>query len=151
MFELQYEMTFRERIEGPLGPTTGSPARLCWKVTEATLAGPRIEASLAMPGIDWVRLGDDGIRRQDLRAQFLTRDGALILLRYDTAVIRGERVILEALQSSDETAVADQYMCMAPMFEVDSRDYDWLIHSLFIARGRLAGPSQIEYEIHRVI
>lgn len=151
MFELQYEMTFRERIEGPLGPTTGSPARLCWKVVDATLAGPRIEASLAMPGIDWVRVGDDGIRRPDLRAQFLTRDRALILLRYDTAVIRGERMFLEALERGDETAFADQYMCMAPVFEVSSRDYDWLTQSLFTARGRLAGPRQIEYEVHRVI
>ena len=42
MIDLEYEMTFAERIEGPLGPTTGSPARLCWKIAEATLAGPRI-------------------------------------------------------------------------------------------------------------
>ena len=39
---LEYEMTFAERIEGPLGPTTGSPSLLCWKIAEATLAGPRI-------------------------------------------------------------------------------------------------------------
>jgi hypothetical protein len=151
MFELHYEMTFTERIEGPLGPTLGSPARLCWKVAEATLAGPRIKASLAMPGIDWIRLGSDGIRRQDQRAQFLTEDGALILLRYDTALIRGDRVFLEALESGDETTFADQYMCMAPQFEVGSSDYDWLTQSLFIARGRLAGPKQIEYEIQRVV
>ena len=56
MIDLEYEMTFRERIEGPLGPTTGSPARLCWKIAEATLAGSRITASLAMPGIDWIGL-----------------------------------------------------------------------------------------------
>ena len=42
MIDLEYEMTFAERIEGPPGPTTGSPARLCRKIAEATLAGPRI-------------------------------------------------------------------------------------------------------------
>jgi hypothetical protein len=114
MFELRYEMTFNERIEGPLGPTTGSPERLCWKIAEATLAGPRIEATLAMPGIDWIRLGSDGTRRQDQRAQFLTVDGALIVLRYDTALIRGDRVFLAALDGGDETAFAARYMCMAP-------------------------------------
>lgn len=61
MIDLEYEMTFAERIEGPLGPTTGSPARLCWKIAEATLAGPRITASLAMPGIDWIRVDGNGI------------------------------------------------------------------------------------------
>ena len=90
MLELEYEMTFAERIEGPLGPTTGSPPRLCWQVAEATLAGPRITASLAMPGIDWIRVDPNGIRRQAQRTQFLTDDGSLILMRYDAALIRGD-------------------------------------------------------------
>jgi hypothetical protein len=89
--QLEYEMTFRERIEGPLGPTVGLPARLVWQVAEASLTGPRISATLAMPGTDWLRLGSDGIRRQDQRAQFLADDGVLILLRYDTGLIRGDR------------------------------------------------------------
>jgi hypothetical protein len=47
VIELRYEMTFTERIEGPLGPTTSG--RLCWQIAEATLTGPRIEAALALP------------------------------------------------------------------------------------------------------
>ncbi len=76
--ELEYEMTFTERIEGPLGPTIGVPSRLCWKIAEAALSGPRITASLAMPGTDWIRVEGSGIRRQDQRTQFLTDDGTLI-------------------------------------------------------------------------
>jgi hypothetical protein len=96
-------MTFAERIDGPLGPTTGSPPRLCWQVPEATLAGPRITASLAMPGIDWIRVDSNGIRRQDQRTQFLTDDGTLILMRYDTALIRGDEEFMLALASGRET------------------------------------------------
>ena len=35
MIALEYEMTYSETIEGPLGPTAGSPVgeRLCWQVT----------------------------------------------------------------------------------------------------------------------
>jgi hypothetical protein len=62
MLELSYEMTFRERVEGPLGPTSGFPERVCWKIAEATLCGPRLRASLAMPGTDWIRVDRDGIR-----------------------------------------------------------------------------------------
>ena len=54
-----------------------------WQVAEATLAGPRISARLAMPGTDWIRLSADGIRRQDQRTQFVTGTGTLILMRYD--------------------------------------------------------------------
>jgi Protein of unknown function (DUF3237) len=94
MIDLEYEMTFAERIEGPLGPTTGSPARLCWKIAEATLA--------------------------------------------------------RALASGRETTYAAQYMYMTPQFDVSHDTYDWLTHSLFIGRGRLAGPKRVEYELYRV-
>lgn len=41
-------------------------------------------------------------------------------------------------------------MCMTPQFDVSDAAYDWLTQSLFIGRGRLAGPRRIEYEIYRV-
>ncbi len=101
MIELEYEMTYAEQIDGPLGPTAGSPLgeRLCWQVVSATLRGPRINASLAMPGMDWMRLGVDGVRRPDLRAQLTTDDGELILFRYEVAVIRSTGAFLAALAS----------------------------------------------------
>ena len=148
---LEYEMTFAERIEGPLGPTTGSPSRLCWKIAEATLTGPRITATLAVPGIDWIRVEPDGTRRQDQRTQFLTDDGTLILMRYDAAVIRGDEEFSRALASGRETTFTDQYMCMTPQFDVGNDTCAWLTQNLFIGRGRLAGPRRIEYELYRVI
>ena len=104
-----------------------------------------------MPGTDWIRLDRGGIRRQDLRTQFLTGDGTLILMRYDAALIRGDEEFSRALASGRETAFAGQYMCMAPQFDVSDDAYDWLTQSLFIGRGRLAGPHRIEYEIYRVV
>ena len=151
MLELEYEMTFAERIEGPLGPTTGSPSRLCWKIADATLAGPRISASLAMPGTDWIRVEGNGIRRQDQRTQFLTEDGTLILMYYDAGLIRGDEGFSRALASGRETTFADQYMCMTPQFDVGKDSYSWLTQSLFIGRGRLTGPKRIEYELYRVV
>ncbi len=150
MLDHEYEMTFAERIEGPLGPTVGAPARLCWKIAEATLIGPRITASLAIPGTDWIRLDSSGIRRQDQRTQFLAEDGTLILMRYDVALIRGDEGFSRALETGEQTGFGDQYMYMVPQFEVGDDAYAWLTQSLFIARGRLAGPKRIEYEVYRV-
>ena len=83
MIQFEYEMTYRETIEGPLSATKGSPfgERLCWKIVSATLIGSRINVTLAMPGMDWMRLGVDGIRRQDLRVPLVTEDGATILFQ----------------------------------------------------------------------
>jgi len=38
MINLEYVMTYRERIEGPLPSTAGSPfhERFCWKIVEGS-------------------------------------------------------------------------------------------------------------------
>ena len=153
MISLEYEMTYAETIEGPLRATSGSPPgeRLCWQITKASLRGPRIDATLAMAGTDWIRLGPDGIRRQDLRAQLLTDDGEVILFHYDLALIRSTERFLSALASGEATEFEDQYMRIAPRFEVGPGTYVWLTESLFLGRGRLTGPKAIEYELYRVI
>jgi hypothetical protein len=152
MIELEYEMTYAETIDGPLGPTTGSALgeRLCWQITTATLRGPRINATLAMPGTDWIAVGSDAIRRPDLRAQLTTDDGQLILFRYDLALIRSSERFTAALASGESTRFDDQYMRIAPRFEVGAGRYAWLGESLFLGRGRLTGPQAIAYEIYRV-
>jgi Protein of unknown function (DUF3237) len=153
MIGLKYEITYAETIEGPLGPTSGSPLdeRLCWQITTATLRVPRINATLAIPGTDWIRRGPDGIRRQDLRAQLVTDDGELILLRYDLALIRSTERFLAAVASGEATEFDDQYMRVAPQFEVGVGRYAWLTESLFLGRGRLTGPKAIAYELYRVM
>lgn len=153
MIGLAYEMTYAETIEGPLGPTGGSPLgdRLCWQVAGATLHGPRIDATLAMPGTDWMRLGADGLRRPDLRAQLVTDDGELVLFSYDLGLIRSDERFLAALEAGAATGFGDQYMRIAPRFEVGAGRYAWLGESLFLGRGRLTGPKAIAYEIYRVL
>ncbi len=153
MIELEYEMTYAETIEGPVGPTTGAPLgeRLCWQVTTATLSGARIDAALAGPGTDWIRIGADSIRRPDLRAQLVTDDGQLILLRYDLALIRSSERFLAALAAGEPTAFEDQYMRISPQFETGVGRYAWLCENLFLGRGRLTGPNAIAYELYRVL
>ena len=153
MIELQYEMTYEETIAGPLGSTAGSPLgeRLSWKVETGRLHGPRIDATLAMPAVDLMRVGSDGLRRPDLRAQLLTDDGELVLFRYEVAVIHATERFLAALEAGGATQYEDQYMRMAPHFEVGADRYAWLRENLFVGRGRLAGPRAIAYEIYRVL
>lgn len=124
MIDLRYEMTYSERIEGPLPATTGSllGERVCWQVAGATLRGPRIDATLAMPGIDWIRVGADG----------------------------ATPAFTEALANGRATTFSQQYMYMVPRFEVGGDGYRWLTDHLFVALGRIAGSGRIEYEIARV-
>jgi Protein of unknown function (DUF3237) len=93
----------------------------------------------------------DRIRRQDLRAQLVADDGQLILFRYDLGLIRSSERFLEALASGGATGFDDQYMRIAPQFEVAAGPYSWLGENLFLGRGRLIGPNAIEYELYRVL
>jgi len=53
-----------------------------WTMQDAELQGARLSAWLAAPGMDWMAVGDDGFWRPDVRAAFLTADGATIWMRY---------------------------------------------------------------------
>jgi hypothetical protein len=81
MIHLEKEMTYRVRVNGPLGSTAGAPLGEIqyWEMTDAWLEGPRISARSAMPGGDWMRVGIDGCWRPDVRVQFKTTDGAIVL------------------------------------------------------------------------
>jgi hypothetical protein len=148
---LEHEMTYRLKIRGPLGTTEGSPigARQYWEMSEATLSGPRIDAKLAMPGGEWMVYGLDGYGRPSVRMQFVTDDGALILLSY-TGLVERTPAFMAAADAGRETAWSDQYMRMAMTFDCGAERYDWLNKHLFLAKGRLAGPNAIEYEIYRL-
>lgn len=150
--QLVPKLTYTETIAGPWGPTTGSPfgPRLCWEITSAQLTGQRIQAKLAMPGADWIRMGTDGIRRQDQRLAFVSEDGAVILLHYDNALIRETTAFLDALHSGGQTEFADQYMRMIAQFDTGDQRYSWLTSSLFVGEGRVAGDHRIEYAIYRL-
>jgi hypothetical protein len=65
-------------------------------------------------------------------------------------VIRSSERFLAALASGEGTEFGDQYMRIAPQFEVGAGRYAWLGQSLFLGRGRLTGPKAIAYELYRV-
>jgi hypothetical protein len=151
MLELAQEMLYRVKTEGPLPDTTGSPhgQRQYWKVSEAELEGPRIKAKLAMPGSDWMNVSEDGFWRPDVRIAFEADDASTLLLHY-TGLVEQTDKFKQAAQQNKPTNWQDQYMRLSMHFETGSRNYAWLNRSLFVARGRLLGTGQIEYEVYRV-
>jgi hypothetical protein len=127
--------------------TEGAPAgaREYWEMTEGTLIGARIKAKTAMPGGDWM-VSADRFGRQDVRVQFITDDGASILLHY-TGLVERNVAFRTAAQEGAEMQWGDQYMRM----HMGADNYCWINESLFIAEGRLAGRNEIEYRIYRVL
>ncbi|HMF69355.1 MAG TPA: DUF3237 domain-containing protein [Phyllobacterium sp.] len=151
MISLEPEMTYRVRTSKPLDPTRGSPfgAVQYWEVSEAALSGRRINATLSATGGDWMQMSEDGFWRPQVRAQFVTDDGAVVLMRY-TGLVQQTPAFKRAAEEDQPTRWDDQYMRLSITFATNDERYRWLEQSLFIAAGRLLGTGQIEYAIHRV-
>jgi hypothetical protein len=151
MLRLEPEMIYQVTTTQPLEPTAGSPLGTTqyWQVSEATLRGSRISARLAATGGDWMRMSPDGFWRPDVRAQFLTDDGAVILMHY-TGLVQQTDPFKKAAEADQPTDWPDQYMRLAIQFDTGAGHYVWLTQSLFVAAGRLLGTGKIEYAVHRV-
>lgn len=150
MIGLVREMIYRVRPAGPLPATEGSPRgpRQYWEMAEAELEGPRIRARTQFAGGDWMQVGPDGFWRPDVRVQFVTDDGATVLLRYTGLVEQNEAFKREA-ERAGRTEFGDHYMRMMLEFDTGAAEYQWLNRSLFLAEGRL-DRSWIDYAVYRV-
>ena len=150
--ELEHAMVYRLDVTGPAEAKDGSnsnPRRQFWQMSRATLDGPRIHAASAMPGIDWFTPYPNGYGRPHVRLPFTTDDGALVLLEY-RGIVQASAAFVAAVEKDAATQWDDQYMRMAMTFDTASEQYEWLMQSLFVARGRLLGSKSIEYDIYRV-
>jgi hypothetical protein len=151
MIQLEKEMTYRVRVNGPLDSTAGAPLGEIqyWEMADAWLEGPRISARAAMPGGDWMRVGTDGYWRPDVRVQFKTGDGAVVLLHY-TGLVKPSEAFARAAKEGATTRFEDQYLRQILRFETGDAQYLWLTQELFVAEGRLAAQGLIEYNVYRL-
>jgi hypothetical protein len=149
--ELVQEFFYRVKTTGPLKTTKGSPdgERNYWVVSDAQIAGPRINARIAAPGSDWMRVSDDGFWRPDVRVPFETDDGETVLMHY-RGLVQQSAAFSKAAEANQPTQWDDQYMRLAISFDAGAERYRWLNTSLFVAKGRLLGTGSIEYIVYRV-
>ena len=83
-------------------------------------------------------------------AQFVTDDGAVILMHY-TGLVEQTEPFESAAGANEPTNWADQYIRLAIRFETGAQQYAWMNTNLFIAAGRLEGTGRIEYAVYRVL
>lgn len=147
---LEYEFTFNgilgpQQVVGP-GPFG---VRIVFPVLGGKVRGPRINGDVLASGGDWLLIGPDGFGRLDVRAQFLTDDGATVYGSYDGVLELNEAAIAASSAPGAESSFDDQYFRTSPRFETSAPQYAWLQQSTFVARGRIASDG-VEYEVFRV-
>ena len=144
--EFTYEATLKPPVDidaGPLG------ARNFYEVTGGTIEGKRLKGKVLTGGGDWLLVGPDGFARLDVRAQFITHDGASIYAQYPGLLELNQKVGA-AIASGGSTDYGDQYFRTTPRLETGDTRYAWVNQSLFVAEGRI-GPGKVEYKVYRVL
>jgi hypothetical protein len=144
--KLEPIMTYRAELAPPqvVGKTPFG-TRQIFEVTGGTFEGPDLKGEILTCGGDWLLTDDEGIGRLDVRATFLTDDGAHIYMQYH-GVLELNETANKALAEGGGTDYADQYFMTQPRFETGDERYLWLNRTVAVAQGRLR-PGAVEYEV----
>jgi hypothetical protein len=146
---LEYEFTYHANLKAPVVIGAGPyGTRLFYEITGGRVEGARINGTVLTGGGDWLLVGPDGWGRLDVRAQFLTDDGAAIYCAY-YGVVEMNATVQQAGAAGTGTDYGDQYFRTTPRFETGDPRYAWLNQTLFVGEGRLR-PGGVEYKVCRV-
>lgn len=147
--ETHYLFTMAMKTERQPFGRTSFGERSVVVVTEATITGPRLTATLLPGGSDWVTETPDGTILLDCRLVFQTPDGAVIGMTY-----RGLRHgPPEAVARASRGEVVDPslfYHRVAIFFETAAPGYAFLNKMLAIGRARRE-PGGGVYEVFEVL
>ena len=145
-FEFMLAATLKPPVEIGAGPFG---VRRYYEVNGGTVEGKRLKGKALTGGGDWLLVGADGFARLDVRAQFVTEDGASIYASYPGLLELNQKVG-QAIASGGSTDYGDQYFRTMPRFETGDPRYAWLNQNLFVAEGRV-GAGMVEYKVYRVL
>ena len=148
--ELAYECTYHALLNGPLTVGEGPYGmRIIYEVVGGRADGPRFSGRVLTGGADWLLVGPDGWGRLDVRAQFVTDDGAAIYVSYFGLLEMNDKV-QQAIASGSSTDFGDQYFRTNPRFETGDPRYAWLNQTFFVGEGRIIPGPGVEYRLYRV-
>ncbi len=149
---LEYEFSYRASLKPPLAIGPGPyGTRLFVEVTGGSVEGNRLKGKIMTGGGDWLLAGADGFGRLDVRAQFVTDDGAAIYVSYFGILEMNEKVQQALADPNRSTDYRDQYFRSAPHFETGDPRYAWLNQATFVAEGHILPGPTVEYKVYRVI
>jgi hypothetical protein len=107
-------------------------------VTGGTFEGPKLRGKVISPGADWPLAVSQNLRILDVRTMLVTDDDQRIYMTY-----RG--VIFTPPQGQ-----GDRYWRTVPIFETDSKRYEWLTQAVFVGVS-FQVPQRVSYRVFQIL
>jgi hypothetical protein len=118
-------------------------------VTEATIVGSSLQATLLPGGSDWITETPDGMVLLDCRLVFQTDDGALIGMTY-RGIRHGPPEATARMKRGESVDPDLFYHRVAVFFETSSHKYTSLNRMLAVGRARRESTGAV-YEVFEVL
>jgi hypothetical protein len=128
---------------------TGTGTRKIIPLLGGVFEGPKLRGTILPGGSDWQFIKKNGVAEVDARYSLQTDDGVLIYLSNKGIRVASEE-ILERLANGEKVDLDEYYFRTIPEFETAQGKYDWLMQSLFVAKG-IRNPDNVIIEVWRIL
>lgn len=127
---------------------TGTGTRRIIPLLGGTFIGTVMRGVILPGGADSQLIKKDGVADIDARYSLQTDDGALIYISNKGIRVASEDVLTK-LSNGEQVNPDTYYFRTIPVFETAKGKYDWLMRSLFIAKG-IRNPDNVVIQVWRI-
>ena len=107
-------------------------------VTGGTFEGPKLRGKVIGPGADWPLVTSPTLRILDVRTILVTDDDQRIYMTYRGVI------------HTPPAGQGERYWRTVPIFETDSKKYEWLTQSVFVGVS-FQVPQRVSYRIFQIL
>jgi hypothetical protein len=117
-------------------------------ITGGSFEGERLSGEV-VTGNDWQDVRKDSCIKLDVRLVLKTNDGAFIVMTYQ-CLRAATPDVMERLDKGEDVDPGSYYFRMNPMFETNSKKYDWINRIIAVGIGHRPPEGPI-YSIFEVL
>jgi hypothetical protein len=119
-------------------PAVAIGSRTVVAVNGGTFEGPKLKGKVVGPGADWPLRVNDALRVLDVRTLLVTDDDQKIYTTYRGVIY------------TPPAGQGERYWRTVPIFETDSKKYDWLNHVVAVGVS-FTMPQRVCYRVFEIL
>jgi len=146
--ELAFEMHINVGKPIEVGVTPQGTRRII-PILGGSFKGEKIQGTVLEGGADWQLIRKDGVAEIEAKYTLKTDDGTLIYI-INKGLRHGPPEVMKRLAKGEKVDSSEYYFRTTPVFETNEGKYDWLMRSVFVAKG-IRNPENVVIEVWKLL